>query len=654
MPFSSHKLKITLLVGIALLGLAVRLLTFDRYLPFMDYTDESNMYLLARDWRGVEDVPVVPEWLAGYPPLYIWLSMGVQQIVESGFPRPWIFPSDYFYYTRFVAAILGSLTVLVTMRLGWQLGGFVAAAFAGSIWALSPFVVDYNSLAIPDPLVYLGCAIAFVTAIEAWKSKSPRWLLASLLAGIAVTYTKYPAVFVLIPWAVTTLALLYQKPRDWWRWVLLYLGTGLAAAAYLVFGYGAFTLSNREANSVRNDLVNIFDLNRQLNNWYYAILPVGTVFFVAICACGILAYFISRKRGWRTLNRFPIALILLSGLVGISITTTYTNIALPAGKIRHSLPITVGIVGLWAANISQIYWTLQNWAQSRKQNQRTALPKVAISALGVVIGIWLLTGSIGSVQTFSVARTEAIAQEYADSSLPADGLLLMRAEADVERIFNRAWGGYSGATAFEWWLEANPTLSTPAELAERGITYFVVGSDDWNNPNLHDDLKNFTAQLTPLRTISAGQDYLGEDITFYRILPPQVTVDVSFGSQIALAGYDLSHHELRAGETLLLRPYWRSLEQIEINYSMFVHLYPETSLNLVTQYDGSPALPSRSPVTWQDRNELIMGSSVSLTIPDNTPSGAYVLALGIYDYGTGARLQTPSGDHFAIPINIES
>ncbi|HVU13554.1 MAG TPA: glycosyltransferase family 39 protein, partial [Phototrophicaceae bacterium] len=265
---SAINLNRTLLVlgVIVVLAFGVRLLTFDRYLPFLDYNDESNMYLLARDWRGVEAVPVVPEWLAGYPPLYIWVNMLVQEAVEAHWPRPWIFPSEYFYYTRLLSAIFGGLTAFVIMLLGWELGGSIAAAFAGSVWALSPLVVNYNSLAIPDPLVYLACALALVTAIRAWKTRSPLWLLGSLVAGIIVTYAKYEAVFALIPCGLTLLVLLFQQPRRWLRWLVVYLAVGLLTAAYLIFGYGALNLNNREAASVRGGwLSNILMLRSHLN-----------------------------------------------------------------------------------------------------------------------------------------------------------------------------------------------------------------------------------------------------------------------------------------------------------------------------------------------------------------------------------------------------
>ncbi|MEO8611770.1 MAG: hypothetical protein ABI690_27980, partial [Chloroflexota bacterium] len=74
---SAHKWLLIAIVTVFIAAASVRLLTFDRYLPYLDYSDENNMYLLGRDWRGVEDVPVIPEWLAGYPPLYVWFNIGV-------------------------------------------------------------------------------------------------------------------------------------------------------------------------------------------------------------------------------------------------------------------------------------------------------------------------------------------------------------------------------------------------------------------------------------------------------------------------------------------------------------------------------------------------------------------------------------------------
>ncbi|HVO68577.1 MAG TPA: hypothetical protein VMT24_00945, partial [Aggregatilineaceae bacterium] len=113
-------------VGFVLLILAssgARLLTFDRYLPYLDYGDEMNMYLLGQDRIGVEHDPVVPDRLEGYPPLYIWMNMAVQRAVQHFSTKPWILASDYVYELRLMAALSGIVTVLLISSIGWQIGG---------------------------------------------------------------------------------------------------------------------------------------------------------------------------------------------------------------------------------------------------------------------------------------------------------------------------------------------------------------------------------------------------------------------------------------------------------------------------------------------------------------------------------------------------
>ncbi len=646
---SQRTLALSILFLILIAAFAVRFATFQRYLPYLDNSDEANMYLLARDWRGVEDVPVVPEWLAGYPPLYVWVNIGVQQVVEAHWAYPWIFPSQYLYYTRLLAAVMGGLTTLLIMVLGWQLGGGIAAAFAGAVWALSPFVVDYNSFAIPDPLVYLLCAAALVTAIRAWRRESPLWLLASLLAGIAAVYCKYPAAFILIPWGVVWLALVRKAPRRWLAWLLAYAAIGAGAAFYLLFGYGALQLSNREADSARSSLNEIFNLQHEINNWRFAILPVGDAPFLIAAGLGIAAYGVSRRRGWRTICWQPLALIVLAGLVGIAITTTYTNIALPAGKIRHSLPITVGVVAIWGAAISQIYWTLR--AAWRSQRTRW-LPPLALASLALIVAVPLIAGSAASIETLHLTHTGLLAQQYADASLPNDGLILFTARATSSSLFNRPWSGYSGSTPFDWWLE-DPTLSTPQALAARGITYFEISSDDWLKVPDSEALAQSITRFTHLRTFLPSAGRTGPQIDFYRILPPQTAVSVPFGDLIELAGYDLSTTQPRPGDSLTLRPYWRALRQPEVNYSLFVHLTPaDDATRVIAQYDGSPALPTRLTSTWDDPAELILGAEATLSLPADTAPGDYLLALGLYDYASGQRLPTPDGDQFVIPLAI--
>jgi hypothetical protein len=653
---ASFLLPIGVLAVIALLALGVRLATFERYWPYLDYTDESDTYLLARDFRGVEEVPVVPEWLAGYPPLYVWVNMAVQQTVEAHWSRPWILPAEYFYYTRLLSVVFGFLTTIVLMRLGWLLGGWLAAAFAGGIWAFTPFVVDYNSLALPDPLVYLSCAVALMAALQAWRSKSPLWLLISLIGGIAATYGKYSALFAIIPWGAISVALLRSQPRRWWRWILLDLLIGIGSAIYLVFVYGAFRLSGRAPTTIRASGLNkILDLNIHANNWYYAILPIGIGLFFAVVIVGVAAYLISRRRGWQTISWLPLLLILIYGVVGITISAGYSVIGVAAGKIRYVLPVTVGLIGFWAANAAQIYRTLCDWYRSRPARRISWLPQGIATGFAILVAIPLALGSAASIRTLNLKATQLIAQEYSDASLPADGLILIHPRSGaLYNLYNRNWSGYNGVTSFQWWIE-DPTTSTPQALAARGITYFVISSDDWTNGIANpEQLKQFVDQLTPLGTITGGEGRIGPDISFYRMLPPHVATNALFGDQIRLEGYDLSSTEVHPGKTVTFRPYWRALSTPAANYSMFVHVYPADELRVITQYDGNPALPARLTLTWNDPKELVIGADVTLMLPAETPLGDYVIALGLYDFASGQRLTTsePQDDKFEIPIKV--
>lgn len=155
--------------------------------------------MLTQAWRGADDVPpVIAERLAGYPPLFLWINMGVQSLYDTFTTKLWLMPSDYIYAARIFTVIVGLATTAVMVTLGWQLGGLV--------WGLSPMLVDHNSRAIPDPLVYLACAAALSMAVRAWYKRSPAWLTGSLVSAVLAVYGKYWPVHSLIPFVVVSRA----------------------------------------------------------------------------------------------------------------------------------------------------------------------------------------------------------------------------------------------------------------------------------------------------------------------------------------------------------------------------------------------------------------------------------------------------------------
>src|SRR5947209_20470769 len=105
---------------------AARMLTFQRYLPYLDYNDEGNTYVLARNWQGLENDQVINNLMAGYPPLYVWTSVGVQQAVDGSSGKLWLGAADYLRALRLLSALLGIITTAFIIVTATQLAGPVA------------------------------------------------------------------------------------------------------------------------------------------------------------------------------------------------------------------------------------------------------------------------------------------------------------------------------------------------------------------------------------------------------------------------------------------------------------------------------------------------------------------------------------------------
>jgi hypothetical protein len=285
-------------------------------------------------------------------------------------------------------------------------------------------------------------------------------------------------------------------------------------------------------------------------------------------------------------------------------------------------------------------------------------------SIGIVAVLALLTGSISPdqqlISQFSKVDHRQALWEWADRNLPPEGRILFEAHSHIGTTFNRYHGGYDGVTPFDWWLEEPEDIirSSAEEYRERGIIYVALATAERNMFETDPRWPNFIHGWTLLKEIPESNSMAGDAITVYRAYPPQTTIDVTFGDEIALAGYDLDVEgqpfsgTVHPGETLEFRPYWRMLNPPSSNYSVFLHLVPEGEEGPVAQADGSPASSSRPTLTWSDATELIIGQTFTITVPEDAPPGLYDLHVGLYDYATGQRLMTKDGDALIIPIDV--
>ncbi len=651
-----HRFVVLAFAVLVMGAAAMRLLTFDRYLPVLDYTDETVPFLVARQMRGVFDDEFVRWRYAGYPPAYPIINSAIQILVERFSVHPWTVPPDYWFALRLLAVWTGVITMLVIASIAWQLAGPLAAWCAGFIWAIAPVVTEFNSLATPDPFVYLTCALAITTALRAWRIASPRWLTASLTMGILAIYLKLWPIHVLIPWGVVTLILLRHQPRKLFPWLAAWAAAGIITAVFLFVRIRPLDdLPAREIETFNSEGLSLMVMpSRNLANWYFAIYPIGLALFSTVMVGAAAAYFVSRRRGWQILGWRQIGLLLVYSVAGIVMASSFTQVRLDAGKIRHVLPVTVALLPVWGAGLAQITWTLKAWMEERKTTQPVFV-RAGVVALVILVTLpTFAPGHVALVQRFSLTDMQSVLWHWADINLPLEGRILMHPSSEVGHTWDRFWSGYDGTKPFEWWFELEHEIaaSTPERYVSRGISYFVMNEIDRRQIFSTPELEAFVGQLTPIKTLLAESEIRGQTVYIYRMLPPEVTTRVNFEDQITLAGYDISADEFAPGDTLRFRPYWHAQRRPDSNYSMFIHLYPANADEIIAQFDGSPANLQRPTLTWDDTEELYIGSDAMLALPADLQPGDYRLAIGLYDFNTGQRLAVDDTTYFTIPITI--
>ncbi len=117
-------------------------------------------------------------------------------------------------------------------------------------------------------------------------------------------------------------------------------------------------------------------------------------------------------------------------------------------------------------------------------------------------------------------------------------------------------------------------------------------------------------------------------------------LDVAFGDQIELLGYDLDRSEMRAGESVTLTLVWRALRSPDADYTVFTHLLDAAGAQRGGR-DNPPLNGAYNTSRWV-AGEVIVDAYV-IPLAADAPPGEYAIEIGLYRFDTGARLPLSSG-----------
>jgi hypothetical protein len=127
----------------------------------------------------------------------------------------------------------------------------------------------------------------------------------------------------------------------------------------------------------------------------------------------------------------------------------------------------------------------------------------------------------------------------------------------------------------------------------------------------------------------------GRPVTFKRPQGIQHLMEARLGEHVVLIGYDLSAESVQPGSTLTLTLYWQALGPMSQSYKVFAHLVGPDS-KIWGQRDSLPGGGSLPTSGWIEGEYLV--DSYQILVKPEAPDGEYVIEIGMYEEGTGARL----------------
>jgi hypothetical protein len=119
---------------------------------------------------------------------------------------------------------------------------------------------------------------------------------------------------------------------------------------------------------------------------------------------------------------------------------------------------------------------------------------------------------------------------------------------------------------------------------------------------------------------------------------PQAPRQANFDDQAALLGADLAPGPTPAGSVLPVTLYWQALADMDIPYTVFVHLLGPAG-QVVAGHDGEPADGTRPTTGWVPGEFITDRHEVQL--PADLPPGSYVIEVGLYDGGAPGMPRVP-------------
>ena len=581
----------------------------------------------------------------GREPLYIYLtSLAIAAFGRTAFA------------VRFTAALVGSLTTIVTYKLAKEWFGQRVGLLSAWMWAITLWPIHLSRIGFRIILLPFFLALTFWLATLAYRRRNGRyWFLAGLIYGLSF-YTYLAVRFTPVLLALLAITFILTQRRKGAKGgrekgtetnlqsPISNLLFSLLGALTLLLPLATLTLQNPDLILGRTGQVSIFDdgvnngrflptlyqqTTQALGMFFWrgdTILrhnPAGRPIFDFLMTIPFLIGVIWCVRRWR---RLPAMTLLLwtAVMLGPTILAADTPHFLRAAGILPAVVIfpAIGLDWVWG-RLETRDWRLEigDW--------RLVLPSLLIVIL--IIGSTSLT--ILDYEQYSLDPETAYLFEAAATDLVAD--IQNEAEETVVFIDNRFWSGW---LAIPFLVDENRVTRFEGKNGFAGLANRDTVVYAWP----HASLDYLSQALPPPALISSQSGSLARGdleeqpyplyLRYHAQAAPDWPIMADFGNQLQLR--QATVQTLSTSE-VQIDLYWSTATAVTQPLIAFIHILDENgeSFGLVAQDDAPPANGRWS--WWQPG--LIIHDPHTLTLPRPLTPSAQIL-IGLYDANSQTRL----------------
>ncbi|HTP09688.1 MAG TPA: glycosyltransferase family 39 protein [Anaerolineae bacterium] len=547
--------------------------------------------------------------------------------------------------SRIISALMGTLSVLATYWLAWELPAddrkrHTAAISAALIYSIMLTAIATSRSGWHSPsfaLLALSCLAALMRARRLGRR---RWfVVAGVLAGLA-QYT-YPSARLLPVWLIVIGLLDLALRRGSRRRVLFnYLLAALAAAIiFLPLGMyfiqdpqwlveraqqtssaidlGQNTLKTLLAFVVQGSLENLHNLpGRPLLD------PVlGLFFIIGLGVCAI--------------KHRAAHVILLSGVAILSLAVVLTEAAPLTRRWTAVLPLVAIIAALGLVGV-------MNWITARWPTRRGQWSATLLAGAVIFVGAgWSITDYFGSY----VANPQLFWEYDSGITQVADQ---MRGQP-ATRFFLTPYDRFYEVIRLTLAEQPREPIQSYNGMAcalfpaktDRVTEWLVVTEKDQQTlpllKRIYPAGRIVWRLDSPVGTYArAWQVPAGETADFKL----DQTVAANFGDRAQLIGVDLPA-TVKPGDSVKLRMAFEDRQVFDQPYKVFVHVRGSDN-TVLAQADRVLCDTSLNEADWRPGDILV--DNYDLTVPAETPPGDYPIVIGFYQETTGARLPVIATD----------